>query len=106
LLTSLLVVALLSGCRPLPASSDLITSFGDYPSPDKRHTLKVEKRSGSLVFASLMDTNRTAVFSEQIGSAAMRWCLHWSADGSLWAYSSDTGYLKQITPKQSGAPEV
>jgi hypothetical protein len=99
-------MALLSGCRQLPANSDLLTSFGDYPSPDQRYTLKVEKRSAALVFGLLVDSNRTSVFSEQIGSEAMRWCFHWSADGSLWAYSSDTGYLKQITPKQSDAPVV
>jgi hypothetical protein len=101
-----MMMVTLCGCGRAPSKSGLITSFGDYPSPDKQHTLQVEERSVSLVFGSLVDTNRTTVFTEAIGSDAMRWCFHWSADGSLWAYSSDTGYFKQITPKPGGAPDV
>jgi hypothetical protein len=49
-----------------------------------------------------MDSNHTVVFSEQIGSDAMRWCFYWATNGDLWAYSSDTGYLKEITPDANG----
>jgi hypothetical protein len=34
--------------------------------------------------------------SDHIGSDDQRWCFHWDAQGCLWAYSSDTGYITAI----------
>ena len=101
-----LAVVMWSACGQAPSKDGLITSFGDYPSPDGHYTLKVQRRSVSLVFGSLVKSDGAIVFSEEIGSDAMRWCFHWSSNGTLWAYSSDTGYLKQITPRLDGSLEV
>jgi hypothetical protein len=79
----------------------VITSFGEFPSPDGSRVLKIEKKSTSLVVGSILDSARGTLFSEEIGSDASRWCFYWSAEGSLWVFSSDTGFLKQITAQGS-----
>ncbi len=95
-----LVAFFLVACgRSTPAV--VISSFGEFPSPDGNRVLKIEKKSASLVVGSILDSARAVVFSEEIGSDSSRWCFYWSTDGSLWAFSSDTGYLKQITPQGS-----
>src|SRR5438093_12618814 len=93
-----LATGLLTGCSRSPSKDGLITSFGEYPAPDKRHILKVERRQNSLVVGSLISSNSTVLFSEEIGSDVMRWCFFWGTNGSFWAYSSDTGYFKRIMP--------
>lgn len=104
-LTSILVAFLIVGCTQ-SAPSGLITSFGEFPSPSGNFVLKVEKKELSLVTGTILGSAGTKVFSEAIGSDAMRWYFYWSQDGSLWAHSSDTGYLKQITPNGSSSAKV
>ena len=99
--TLALAALLLNGCARSETRLGLITSFGEYPSPAGNFVLKVEKKEASLVVGTVLDSARSVVFSEEIGSNAMRWCFYWSSDGTLWAYSSDSGYLKQIQPKGS-----
>ncbi|MEO6995057.1 MAG: hypothetical protein ABI273_15735 [Lacunisphaera sp.] len=104
-LTAVLVAFLIAGCTQ-SAPSDLITSFGEFPSPSGNFVLKVEKKEVSLVVGTILGSAGTKVFSETIGSDAMVWCFYWSQDGSLWAYSSDTGYLKQIAPNGRSSAKV
>jgi hypothetical protein len=104
-LTILAATMVLFGCGR-SSTAGVISSFGSHLSPDGRHTLKVERNGASLVVGSVADAGGTIRFSETIGSDAMRWCFYWSPDGSLWAYSSDTGYLRQITPQSDGTMAV
>lgn len=101
LLTLALASFLLIGCARSVPPVGLITSFGEFPSPAGKLVLRVEKKEVSLVSGTVLGSAGEVLFSETIGSDSMRWCFYWSPDGTLWAYSSDTGYLKQITPQGS-----
>ena len=100
------LLAFFPGCDR--RSSGLIIRFGEYPSPNKKYILKVERRETSLVAGSVLAADGNVLVSETIGSDAMRWCFYWTPQGELWAYSSDTGLLKAInfTDTQSHAREV
>lgn len=103
--TLALFALLLIGCaRSAPPASrpvGLVTSFGEFPSPAGDLVLKVERTEVALVVGTLLRPARTVIFSETIGSDTMRWCFYWCPNGTLWAFSSDTGYLKQIQPDGS-----
>lgn len=92
-----------SRARPSPANGEVMQAFGSSQSPDKRLALAVTKRSVSLVVFTLTSVaDGHLVFSEEIGSDAMRWCFYWDEQNRLWAYSSDTGYFSVITVQPDG----
>ena len=46
------------------------------------------------------------LFSDNLGSDAMRWFIYWETPTKLWAYGSDMDYFKSIDFSPGGAPTV
>lgn len=78
--------------------SELIETFGTFPSPSGALLLTVSRKEKSLVeFHVSPSSGGTPLFkSNRIGSDAMRWFLYWESDTCLWAYGSDAGHFARI----------
>ena len=95
-------VAFMFGPREVNAAS-IINQVGTFPSKDSLMMLHVARESGTLVvFQLTRAADGHILFSENIGSDAMRWCFYWDEENRLWAYSSDSGYFASFTLKPDG----
>lgn len=100
---TLILLAVLTGCNGAPSPSGVVSQFGTYPSPDKRHSLVVSKQQTSIIaFTVSAVADGRVLHSDQIGSDAQRWCFFWDEQSRLWAYSSDTGYFAVFTIQPDG----
>ncbi len=84
----------LFGCNraPAPSATGLISSPGDFKSPDQKYALHIEISPKRLVFYSIKDfASGQIVVSDTTGTNLQRWFFYWDNESNLWVHSSDIG---------------
>ena len=107
LLLVLCGIGSLGGCRgraSLPPG--MARTWGSYPAPGGTLTLTITRRDKSLVDYSVANAapGLPVIFSDHLGSDAMRWFIYWENSTRLWAYGADLAYFKRVDFPPGGAP--
>jgi len=84
----------LVGCNksPAPAANPIITSFGDFKSPDQKYNLHIKLGANRQVSYSIKDlASDQVVAGDTAGTDLQRWFFYWDENANLWVHSSDIG---------------